>query len=223
MIRYIFYKEWVKLRWIALTGLTIGLAITGYTGIELAYTVRNNGAVPVWDAILHQNYAFFSIYRFFPIAFGLALGLFQMFPEAQHKRIKLSMHLPGKPLTILFNHILIGSIIIFIISLLNTLFLTFISNTYFSSEITVAFLLTALPWNLSGWSLYLATAGAVIEPQWKIRGPLMAMTFGFIYFHYIYSGLANYTPSFPLLLGGSILLLPTIIYSGARFKKGIQS
>ncbi|MCG8477361.1 MAG: hypothetical protein MI784_17985 [Cytophagales bacterium] len=222
MIQALFYKEWVKLKWTVLFGFAFGLCSVLYIWSELAFVFRESGAVAIWDAVLHQGFMYYVSFRYFPLLMGLALALFQMIPEVQHKRIKLVMHLPAHHLRVLFSHTLIGTMLLLGVFFVVSALLLGISAIYFPYEIVVSVLQTIIPWLLAGWSIYLIVSFAVVEPKWNRRIAYVLIGLASVYLNYLYTRTGMYLHSLPLLLAVTLAYLPAMLFTGSRFKKGVQ-
>ena len=103
MNRMILYKEWLKTRWVLLGIVLVMAAITFYCFLNLTKVVQIRGAEILWETLVSKETVLTEIFRFVPAVAAALLALSQWLPEMQHKRLKLTLHLPypqGKAQTV---------------------------------------------------------------------------------------------------------------------------
>ena len=71
MIKAIFYKEWIKLRWFFLLALIAGNGITAYCMMRLNRAIELKGASHIWEVIIMKNAVFIDYLQFVPLVIGL--------------------------------------------------------------------------------------------------------------------------------------------------------
>lgn len=222
MYKSLAYKEWLKLRWVALVALSLEIVTLIYIFSNLRAAVEFNSAFDIWNVVVHKNYMFFGSIKYIPLFIGLLLGVFQYLPEILEMKLKLTLHLPLKENSVFIflnafgTMILLGLFLPFIIILLGA------SNIVFPHEITTATILTIIPWFLSAFVAYYFVAAVMVEPLWTRR--IIISIVGFILVNplLIDTGYVTYKLIlFPLLL---IVLTFTGLHilSGLRFKRGAK-
>ena len=222
MYKSLAYKEWLKLRWIALTALGLEIVALIYIFSNLRATIEFNSAVSIWSAIIFKNYMFFQPLKYIPLFIGLGIGIAQYLPEVSEQKLKLTLHLPLKENVIFLFLNLFGTTLLLLLFLPVIIILIVGSSTSFPSEIIDATLLTLTPWFFSAFISYYFVSAIMIEPLWSRR--ILIAIVGYIFVN-------------PLLLGTGygayqIILLPLFfiilffaslnLLSGIRFKRGAK-
>ena len=222
MILSIFYKEWIKTRRMVWFCLIASLGFLLYTQMRLSRVVELQGAAHVWLIILSKDVTFIETLRFVPMAIGILLGLAQYVPEMQHKRLKLTLHLP-----IHYNRIIMlmsayGLACLLAIFLIHYAWLWIYLHQLFATPITKHILLTSLPWYIGGIAGYAFTVWMCVEPTWKYR--VIHFLFAAISLRLLY--ISPYPCAYNRVLGILILVsvfsIGYIILSVSRFKRGEQ-
>jgi len=222
MYKSLAYKEWLKLRWVALVAL--GLEVIALIAIfsNLRAAVEFNSAFDIWNVVVYKSYMFFGLIKFVPIFIGLLIGVFQYLPEILDMKLKLTLHLPLKENNVFIFLNMFGTLILLGLFLPVVLILIIGSNLVFPAEITSATILTIIPWFLAAFISYYFIAAIMIEPLWTRRLLISIVAFILVT---------------PLLLGTGygvykLVLLPLFILvlsytglhilSGLRFKRGAK-
>lgn len=94
MNKMILYKEWLKTRWVLLGIVLVMAAITFYCFLNLTKVVQIRGAEILWETLVSKETVLTELFRFVPAVAAALLALAQWLPEMQHKRLKLTLHLP---------------------------------------------------------------------------------------------------------------------------------
>lgn len=222
MYKSLAYKEWLKLRWVALAAFSLETIWLIYIFSNLRAAVEFNSAFDIWNVVVSKNYMFFGPIKYIPLFIGLLIGVFQYLPEIIDMKLKLTLHLPLKENSVFIFLNMFGTLILLGLFLPVILILIVGSNLVFPTEITSATILTIIPWFLASFISYYFVAAIMIEPLWVRR--IIISIVAFI--------LVN-----PLLLGTGygayqLILLPLFtivlaftglhILSGLRFKRGAK-
>ena len=94
MFKAIFFKEWLKTRWCLLAAFVLCSGFSIYIASRVMKAIELQGAGHIWEVTVSRDALFAEPITFVPLLIGLALGLFQYFPEMQRKCFKLTLHLP---------------------------------------------------------------------------------------------------------------------------------
>ena len=94
MIKAIFYKEWIKMRWFCLVAALFLAGFTAYALLRVQRVITFKGAAHIWEVMLEKEVVFIDILQYLPVLLGVLLALVQFIPEMTHKRLKLTLHLP---------------------------------------------------------------------------------------------------------------------------------
>lgn len=220
MLKSMIYKEWIKVRWFLIGSVIAGLLVVAYMFMNMQRSITFSGANNVWYGILFMNNQFFSLLKYIPLLIGVGVGVAQYFPETVSKRIKLTFHLPINE-----NKALLMMLGFGVISLVATFVLQFfvfwvLSNSFFGSEITIAALISIIPWFLSGLAAYFMVALIVLEPIWKFR---IFYSFAAVIFVplYLKSGMIGAYATINIQLALlTVLISVSLLFSAYRFRKG---
>lgn len=221
MTKAIFYKEWIKLRWL-LAGLAgVFMAIIPYLVLNLHSKFRFAGKAHLWAVIAEKDVNMISQLQYLPLIAGIMMGLFQFIPEMNKKSFKLTLHLPHpEKLTVikmmLFGFGSLASIFVATGGLLLALIRFSLPPT-----IIVSWLIASLPWYLAGITAYLLAAWVCIEPSWKQRAVNTLIAASILSIFLRASGSFGYLYATPVLIALVVLALLFTFYSVFRFKEGI--
>lgn len=169
MIKGLFYKEWIKTKWLIIAGLI--LVVSGmfvwYQLIKNDYAQQQAVMFTYTIAVKHR--LFHDVLRFLPSILALALALFQFVPEVSRNRYRLTLMLP-----VPINKLLLWMTAYGVITL--TVFYLFTGLLFFA--VSLQFLSAFMVWNtasnlftwyLGGYVLYFWLTGVLFEPKWKYR------------------------------------------------------
>jgi hypothetical protein len=220
MIKSLFYKEWLKIRWTFLALGGISFIAIFYIFLDVAHGIELNGAVNYWAYLIYKKYPFGYDLLYIPFIIGVVLGIAQYYPEINSGRLKLTLHLPIKENKILITMVLLTGGLLLVLFLINLLLFTLLSGFHFPKEITFFNLLIIIPFYIAGLLSYFATATIMVEPVWSRRIPQLIFFLGLIS---ILFGGGEFTTI--LILFFLILCcfsLMTILLSGFYYKRGIK-
>ncbi len=221
MLRALFFKEWLKIRWAGLIMLALFFLAAVKTALNISYGIRILGANNFWGEIILKNIPFFNDYLYLPVLTGIVIGIAQFFPEITENRLKLTLHLPLKENNILLYMTFMGAGAVLLVSVISLFLMGFITITYFPKEILNAMILTSTPWVLAGLAGYFGTIAVFVEPIWFKR-----IFFILIFISYIQALLEprnlnffqHALPQFTLV---TLFFSIAILFSGHRFRKGV--
>ena len=221
MIKSIFYKEWLKIRWAL---LAMGLLFAGlliYVYASVGHTYRFNEAPSYWYNIVFRGMKFYTILQYLPLLAGLVIAAVQFVPEIQRKRIKLTFHLPIDEYNVLLAMAGIGYVSLLVVYFVSALIFLLTGYANFPSNIVHSALGTILPWYLLGLSAYSLASYIILEPLWKRRifYILFAVGFGKLFLNTWFYNI--YDRVLLIMAIVTLLLSVSVIYSGHRFKKGV--
>lgn len=219
MYKFLLFKEWLKIRWVAGSGYLLFILISLYTFLTIRSAGIHSGENEIWYKFLFINSKFYNLFQLAPIAFGLALAVFQFVPELNQKRLRLTLHLPISQDGVLLSMILYGQVILWI-----GLFLLFASFAAFTSfilpfEIVKAGILSILPWGLAGIFCYNYIVIILLEPGLTQRIFLFTTGIILLLFYLQNTIMEGLTPQIPFLILLSIFSMTGVVYAGNRFSK----
>lgn len=222
MIKAIFYKEWIKMRYFYPLSALLLTGFTLYALLRIQRVITFRGVAHLWEVLLEKEVVLIDTLQYLPMLLGILLALTQFVPEMSQKRLKLTLHLPFPERRMILLMEGIGAGALTLLLLLQGAILWGYLATVLPPELTARILLTSLPWALAGLTLYLLTAWICLEPTWRRRivNILIAAAIGRLFFlsdrPEAYNGMI---PWLVLLLAGS-LFFPLL--STWRFKQGCQ-
>jgi len=220
MFKAIFYKEWLKIRWIVLGSVLAVLGFLIYIGLNVRQYFEMNDPINVWIYFIQKKVLYYSVLKFIPIFIAVILAIVQFVPEMAKKRYRLFFHLPFSETKSLFYMSSIGLALILLtaITLLAGLFI--IGSTYFPTEVMISSLFSVMPWLLAGFVSYLAATAVVLDPSWKYRILYVLFFAPFIQSLFLERGYYEYQYSIGLFFLVSILFGIIILFPGYRLRKG---
>ncbi len=220
MLKSLIYKEWIKIRWLALAILVAGILMQINIFLKVRHDIIFVDAANYWYSVLFRNYQYFGSLKFLPLIGGLGLAIAQYFPETVNKRIKLTFHLPVDEDEILIKIQTFGAMSLIAIFLLLGLFFFVGSSIFFPAEIIIPALLSSAPWFMGGLASYFLVGFILLEPIWLYRGLYAVLGAGFINFFYVSANPGGYAPVLPMLTLLTLLAGFFLLFSGYRFRKG---
>ncbi len=220
MWKSVIFKEWIKLKWIAVIYLLFALLAVGYVFIRVRHDMAFHEAKNYWYSILFQGFQYFRTLKFVPLAGGLAIAIAQYFPETINKRIKLTFHLPREENGMLLLMMGFGVTSLFLCYTLAFLLFLILSTIFFPAEIIMAAVISIAPWFLGGFTLYFFVATIVLEPVWLFRLLYLIAASVVVPLFFKPAVTGGYAPVNLILTGIMCLLSVSLLFSGYRFRKG---
>lgn len=150
MIKAIFYKEWIKMRWFCLVAALFLAGFTAYALLRVQRVITFKGAAHIWEVMLEKEVVFIDILQYLPVLLGVLLALVQFIPEMTHKRLKLTLHLPFPQRKMILLMMSVGLAALAVLSAVQAFVLWCYFHTLLAPELVSRILLTSLPWYLAG-------------------------------------------------------------------------
>jgi len=222
MLRALFIKEWIKIRWILIGFFVVSLFSAAKLLLDIHHQIELMGAGNLWDILLFNNFNPYRWMEYVPLVTGISIALAQFIPEVQHKRIKLSFHLPVNENQMLMQLALMGNLFLFIIFLSELLVALIGIAVVLPEKLTMDAFITLAPWFLGGITAYLLTIMVVFESTVLRRLLLILLAAAFITLFYQPATTGAYRPALPLLAILTLLTFFTHLYTAYRFRKGID-
>lgn len=222
MTKAIFYKEWIKLRWLIFAIATVFAGSIPYFMLNLANKFRFAGSAHLWSVIVGKDMNFISELTYLPLIAGLLIGLAQFVPEMQKKSLKLTLHLPHPEKLTIFKMLLFGSGTLLIIFSFTIILLFSLLNIYLPIQILEAWFTLSISWFLAGLAAYFMAVWVCIEPSWKQRAINSMLSIAALMLFFKASSSFSLIYSIPVFIG--IMLISAVFpyYSVFRFKEGVQ-
>lgn len=223
MIKAIFYKEWIKMRWFCLVAALFLAGFTAYALLRVQRVITFKGAAHIWEVMLEKEVVFIDILQYLPVLLGVLLALVQFIPEMTHKRLKLTLHLPFPQRKMILLMMGVGLAALAVLSAVQAFVLWCYFHTLLAPELVSRILLTSLPWYLAGLALYPLAAWVCLEPTWRRRVADILVAVGVCRLFFLSETPQAYDGMLPWLL--ALLLLCVLFFpllSVYRFKQGCQ-
>lgn len=222
MIKAIFYKEWIKMRWFCLVAALFLAGFTAYALLRVQRVITFKGAAHIWEVMLEKEVVFIDILQYLPVLLGVLLALVQFIPEMTHKRLKLTLHLPFPQRKMILLMMSVGLAALAVLSAVQAFVLWCYFHTLFAPELVSRILLTSLPWYLAGLALYPLAAWVCLEPTWRRRVADILVAVGVCRLFFLSETPQAYDGMLPWLLALLLCVLFFPLLSVYRFKQGCQ-
>ena len=222
MIKAIFYKEWIKMRWFCLVAALFLAGFTAYALLRVQRVITFKGAAHIWEVMLEKEVVFIDILQYLPVLLGVLLALVQFIPEMYHKCLKLTLHLPYPQLKMINLMLLYGLLTLVICFATNYILMFVYLQGILAPELYSRILLTALPWYIAGICAYLLIAWVCLEPTWKRRVLNLVISVLLLRVFFLSSDPEAYNGFLPWLTIYSLLTISFSWLSVLRFKAGKQ-
>ena len=222
MIKAIFYKEWIKMRWFCLVAALFLAGFTAYALLRGQRVITFKGAAHIWEVMLEKEVVFIDILQYLPVLLGVLLALVQFIPEMTHKRLKLTLHLPFPQRKMILLMMGVGLAALAVLSAVQAFVLWCYFHTLLAPELVSRILLTSLPWYLAGLALYPLAAWVCLEPTWRRRVADILVAVGVCRLFFLSETPQAYDGMLPWLLALLLCVLFFPLLSVYRFKQGCQ-
>lgn len=221
MTKAIFFKELIKTRRVFWISLLVAIIFAIYAIMCIRRVGTSHGVEHIWLIMLMKDQTFIDAIKFLPPVIGLALGVAQMSPETQQKRLKLTLHLPYPQNKLIFTMICAGMVQCLLIFIIQALIIGIYYYGVVAPEMTTHVMLTTLPWYLAGLTAYLFTAAVCLEGTWRRRIILSLIALGVVSVYYMQSVPQAYNGIIFGAIIFTLLLILLSLYSVNRFKEGL--
>ena len=222
MIKAIFYKEWIKMRWFCLVAALFLAGFTAYALLRVQRVITFKGAAHIWEVMLEKEVVFIDILQYLPVLLGVLLALVQFIPEMTHKRLKLTLHLPFPQRKMILLMMGVGLAALAVLSAVQAFVLWCYFHTLLAPELVSRILLTSLPWYLAGLALYPLAAWVCLEPTWRRRVADILVAVGVCRLFFLSETPQAYDGMLPWLLALLLCVLFFPLLSVYRSKQGCQ-
>ncbi|SDZ78132.1 protein of unknown function [Desulfuromusa kysingii] len=208
IIKAIYTKEWLKLRWyfwgLCLTALGAG----SYFWFHLNFAFKSiEPESMMWYRFAQIGDKPYTNLALFFLFSAVVIAVAQFLPETIRNRVRILIHLPCRLQTIAAHHLLAGGSSIFIINGLAGSLIVAVIMRYYPPDVVWVAAKDCFFWTLLGLALYLGLSGAILERDlWrKSLKLLFSLLLGLLYFK-------NHYTSIDLLLVLVVLWLTLPVY-----------
>lgn len=218
MIRSIFFKEFLKIRWPWLTLVILNGLLMIYIFVATRHLFIMDHAEIVWYRVIHLGQIYFRHLKYAPLITGVLIACIQYLPEMIGERLRLTLHLPVPLHRLIMAHILVGLTALGVVVILDMALLALMTVRFFPVEQAWAALLTALPWCLAGGTAYLGVSLGLLEPGFKTKIFNLALAAGVanLFLYPVEPG--GYRPVLAYLTLVMVLMIPAVLLPAYRFR-----
>ena len=204
MLKEIFKKEWLKLKFYVFGLFIIAIFLVGYFLFDLNFlfsTIEPESMMWYKLSILGLKPYDDFIYLF--ILNGFVLSFAQFLPEMINSRIKILLHLPYKIHKILFLHLRIGVLFVVVLNVFLAVLLLGVMGTYYPSIALVTIFQDLIIYTFISVVAYLFISAVIIDKNKIIASlkllllalfPMAFIKNQYVYFDLIYLFVLFFTP-----------------------------
>ena len=221
MYKALLHKEIIKTGRAFWVCLALAIFFTGYAILGINRVIATHDAAHVWLIMLMKDQTFIDSIKYMPLLCGLIIGIAQMTPEMQQRRLKLTLHLPVSPLRLMLTMLMAGIAELILIYLLMIAVIAIYYSGIIAHEMTQSVIFTSFPWFLAGYTAYLFTAAVCLEGTWRRRIVLSLMGTAVVYCYFMQPAPGAYNSILPAAAAFTILLVLLSFVSVNRFRQGM--
>jgi hypothetical protein len=218
MLKPIFYKEFLKVRWPWSTLAALNLLLMAFICIETRRLFTIDHAEIVWYRVMHLGQLYYGHLKYAPAITGLLMAGIQYLPEMEGERLRLSLHLPVSPHRLILAHILVGLSALGLIIIIDLAALSMITARFFPAEAVTTALVTAIPWGMAGIAAYLGVTLGLLEPSYRMKLYNLAIAAGVAGLFLLPVAPGGYRPLLIALAVPLLLLIPAVLLPAYRFR-----
>lgn len=222
MLKAIFYKEWIKTKWMIILSFLLLFGFASFLMLNLYRMIDIKGAIHIWDVMIQRDTLFITLINYVPLILGICLALTQYVPEMQRKSLKLTLHLPFSANKMIALMVAYGLVTLSGLFLLSLLFFYVLMSAVLVQELVRHILLTAVVWYLAGLLSYLLTSWIVLEPTWKRRVLNLFVSVLLLRIFFMSGDGEAYNSFLPVLFIYTLFTSSLVFLSVSRFKEGQQ-
>ncbi len=218
MLRSIFLKEWLKVRWFWVLALVVNLGTLVYLYLDLRHQFQVEHSEMIWYWAFELRRLLYTPIQYIPVLTGALLALAQFAPEMINGRFRLSLHLPVREDLLVWSWVLFGALMGGALILLDLFGLYLVVAAWFPHEAALSAVLTVLPWCLGGWVAYFGITLALLEPQPIRRLSYLLIGLAFMALLYQEKGYQEYDQILIWLGLMGLLFVPAVILPAHRYR-----
>ena len=218
LIRSLFLKEWLKIRWIWLTMLLLNLGVLSYLLIHIRHQFQIEHSEMIWYWAFELRRLLYTPVKYLPALSGALIAAAQFTPEMIGGRFRLSLHLPLRGDLLVWSWVGFGALMSGLLALLVAAGLYLVVAGWFPHEAAVSAVLTSLPWLLGGWVAYFGVALVLLEPQPFRRLVYLGLSAAFLALLYLGKGYQEYDRAILPLSLAALLFIPAVILPAHRYR-----
>lgn len=218
ILKPVYYKEFLKIRWPALSLMAINGLLMAYVYVETRRLFGMDHAEIVWYRVMHLGQIHYHDLKYAPVFTGMLLAGIQYLPEMVGERLRLSLHLPVSPHRLILAHLLVGLTAAGLILGMDLAALALITARYFPAEAVSDALWTGIPWALAGLAAYMGVTLGLLEPGFKFKICNLAIAAGVVGLFFYPAEPGGYQRILPFLGLAVLFMIPAVLLPAYRFR-----
>ena len=221
MIKALFFKEWIKLRYFwCIPFIFAGAALADYH-LTFKGVLSMHGAVDTWNGLIFKESIYFASLQWAFILGGIWLASVQMAPECVGKRLRLLFHLPVNAIPALAVQAVTGLGLMALVFCAASAGFALINNHHgLPPELSVPMFKTLLPWGMAGLTSWCATAAAIADPSFKRKICFALAGFAYVTMLTGGRGFTSMSNSIWLYAAACLPWIPAVAAAALRVKEG---
>lgn len=219
-MKFIFYKERIKLNRILLAVMIINIAVLIYTFFRVRVGIMLNEPSGIWLDIVLRNGIFYSKVEIVLYVSALLIGVMQFYPEFERKRFRLACHLPVSEYKMIFYTSFFGVMVLTLLWIIDMAGVVFLTSQFFPADIYTAIPLVMFYWFINSLIIYTFASSLTLEASWNVKLRLALMMSGCIgaFKMEVYNSSPLYAVMAFLF---AVLYFFSIYFPALRFRKGL--
>jgi hypothetical protein len=212
LLKSIFLKEWLKIRWYWVVALLLNLGVLGYLFVDMRHQFQVEHSEMIWYWAFELRQLLYTTIKYIPAFTGALIAAAQFAPEMINGRFRLSLHLPVRNDLLVWSWVLFGALMSGLIALMDAIGLYLIVAVWFPHEAAVSAVLTAIPWFQAGWVAYFGVTLVLLEPQPLRRLTYLGLSLAYLALLYMEKGYQEYDRvSITFAVVGALFILAVIL------------
>ena len=219
-MKYIFYKEKIKLNRILLTVLIINISILIYTFFRVRLGIMMNEPSAIWLDIVLKHGIFYGNVEIALYISAVLIGVMQFYPEFEKKRFRLACHLPISEYKMIFFTFLFSIIVLTVLWVIDTLGVVFLVSRFFPPDLYKEIPLLMFYWYIKAIIIYGFVSSLTLEVSWNVKLRLAVLMAGFLWLFKMEVYNSSILYAFVIFIIALIYLF-AIYYPALMFRKGL--
>lgn len=220
MFKNIFFKEFLKLRFVIIVLSVVHFGVIAYAYLKLRSMYMGNDPVTLWLHVVGRDYFYFGLVSTALSVSALWIGIQQFYSEVEKKRFRISCHLPLSETKVMLSIVSFGVGLVVLFGLADMALLSIAVSQFFPSDIIKAAAVVMLNYTAGAVMLYFTGLVLTLEPEWKhklLLAFILLPVTTFVFQPSVY----NDAPS-SMLMSFILLLItaPVVLFPAYRFRKG---
>lgn len=203
-MKYIFYKEFIKLKLPIIVVFTVNIAVNIYSFFRIRVGFVMQEPTMIWFDIIQKNAFFYDRISMPLIISAFSIGILQFYVEKDKKRFRISCHLPINEVAMITYMQLFGLFVVTLLWIVDFIGVFIISYAFFPDDLVNSIINVFIYKLFLAIVVYMIAATVALEYSWIKKIQILLLTGGVVYFYPV----AVYIPS---IINTLLCLLITIV------------